>query len=554
MEKTLADHAELLARIDDLLDARLSDIRQIEKTIRDTRNDLELRVKEKSLELELANYHLMKEIVIRSETEHSLFESTVKYKTLVEIAPFGIAVITKTWDIDYINPKFTELFGYSLYDIRDLHAWFILAFPDRLYRKQVIQIWETSCRENQTFSDMVWVRCRNGASRCICFKSVPLLNGKHFLTFEDITHQKESEKALMESRSKYQNLFDNALVGLYRSRISDGKILECNPRMALMFGYENPQAFKDDYVISEHYVDIEALKKFLSLLKDNGQVQNYEARLRIRDGSSRWFSYSGKLFPEAGIIEGVVIDISEKKLAEEQIVRANRLSSLAQLSAGIAHEIRNPLSSISLFTDILCDPEKFHRSGQEMEILNEIKNCSYRISEIIKKVLNFARPTIEEKAVTNINQVIENTLLLWDLIARKSEVQLHLHLGENLPPIFGDALQLQQVIHNLLINALDAMPHGGDLTISAAAGVSSTLNHRPVVIVTVADTGSGIRPEHMENIFNPFFTTKPNGAGLGLAIAYKIIEAHGGLILLKGSSRSGAAFDIELPVFQGVVN
>ena len=301
-------------------------------------------------------------------------------------------------------------------------------------------------------------------------------------------------------------------------------------------------------------MDIEALKKFLSLLKDNGQVQNYEARLKIRDGSSRWFSYSGKLFPEAGIIEGVVIDISEKKLAEEQIVRANRLSSLAQLSAGIAHEIRNPLSSISLFTDILCDPEKFHRSGQEMEILNEIKNCSYRISEIIKKVLNFARPTIEEKAVTNINQVIENTLLLWDLIARKSRVQLHLHLEENLPPIFGDALQLQQVIHNLLINALDAMPHGGDLTISTAAGVSSTLNHRPVVIVTVADTGPGIRPEHMENIFNPFFTTKPNGAGLGLAIAYKIIEAHGGLILLKNASRSGAAFDIELPVFQGVDN
>lgn len=552
LKKAVNDHTALMSQVNDVLDIRIRNLRQAEKNIKEARNGLELRVKERSLELELANYLLMKEITIRSETEHSLFESNAKYRTLVEIAPFGIVVITSRWEIDYLNPKFTEIFGYTINDIRDLYVWFILAFPDECYRNQVIRMWEKSCHDGNTFSNVVTAVCRDGKTRSICFKSVHLLDGKHFLTCEDITQQAEAERALMESRTKYQNLFNNALVGLYCSRVSDGKILECNRQMAFLFGYESPQVFKDSFVVSEHYVDIEALKKFLSQLNSNGQVENFEARFTIRDGAIRWFSYSGKIFPETGTIEGVAVDISEKKQAEEQLVRADRLSSLAQLSAGIAHEIRNPLSSISLFTDILCDPEKSDRTEQELEILDEIKNCTHRISEIIKRVLSFARPSLEEKSVMNINRVIRDTLLLWDLIAKKSKVRLNLHLQENLPPMFGDVLQLQQVVHNLLINALDAMENGGVLTISTAAGISSLLNHKPVLLITISDTGIGIRPEDMENIFNPFFTTKPTGTGLGLAIAYKIIEAHGGLISLKSTSGNGSTFVIEFPVFQEV--
>ncbi|MBI5590544.1 MAG: PAS domain S-box protein [Deltaproteobacteria bacterium] len=518
---------------------------------------------------------------------------------------------------------------------------------------------------------------RDGLEMRVKERTLELENANIHLN-EEIVIRSETERALKESREKYEALFNNAQVGLYRSRISDGKILECNCKLAQLLGYDDKQELLDVYRTAEHYVDPGVRELFLSLLQRDRQLENFEARLTVRDGSIRWFRYSGKIFPETGVIEGVLTEITDKKQAEEQLqksrlmlqavfdgiseplimldrrycikmlnqaalayyqiedseevigrpcyeglaasseicegchiscavlnrrkkifdknsliypgkimqvviyplchekksdvggaiirlcdvtearkteeqlLRANRLSSLAQLSAGIAHEIRNPLSSISLFTDILCDAGKFVRTEQEYEILREIKDNIHRISGIIKKVLDFARSPHEVKFATDINGIITDTLLFWDLKAQKSNVHLVVKLQENLPPMFGDELQLQQVFHNLVINALEAMENGGVLTLATTAGISSLIKYRQALIITVSDTGSGILDEDIENIFNPFFTTKRTGTGLGLAIAHKIIETHGGMISVKSRLGEGTTFSLEFPVYRGV--
>ncbi|MFH0994496.1 MAG: ATP-binding protein [Pseudomonadota bacterium] len=518
---------------------------------------------------------------------------------------------------------------------------------------------------------------RDGLELRVEERTLELKNANDHLKEENAIRS-EAERALWESQEKYKTLFNNAQVGLYRTSLLDGEVLECNEKLAQFFGYDDKREFLVSYKTAEHYVDPGVRDLFLFLLHRDGHVENFEARFTIRDGSIRWFCFSGKIFPELEAIEGVLTDITEKKQgeeqlqksrrmlqavfdgiseplimldcrycikmlnqaalayyqiedskeaigkpcyeglvancgicagcdilcavrnnrkktfdknsliypgkimqvviyplchepdsnaggaiirlcdvtearkSEEQLIRANRLSSLAQLSAGIAHEIRNPLSSISLFTDILCDAEKFARTEQEYEILREIKDNIHRISGIIKKILDFARAPHEAKCATDINRIIRDTVLLWDLKARQSNVHLVVNLLENLPPIFGDELQLQQVFHNLVINALEAMENGGVLTLTTTVGISSLIKYRQVLNITVSDTGSGILAEDIENIFNPFFTTKLTGTGLGLAIAHKIIETHGGVVSVKSLLGEGTTFFLEFPVCRGV--
>lgn len=552
---------------------------------------------------------------------------------------------------------------------------------ERTVSDRTTSLVETNAALDVKIRDLVLVEqalkeARDGLEKRVKERTLELETA-NFQLEEENAIRAETERALKESREKYETLFNNAQVGLYRSNLSDGRILECNGKLARIFGYDDKWEFLGLYKTSEHYVDPGVRDHFLSLLQRDGQVENFEARLTIRDGSIRWLCYSGRLFPEMGAIEGVLTDITEKKQAEEQLqknkymlqavfdgiseplimldsrygikmlnqaalayyqiedskeaigkpcyeglvanseictgcdilcavrdnrkktfaknsliypgkimqvviyplyheadsdvggaiirlcditearkteeqlIRANRLSSLAQLSAGIAHEIRNPLSSISLFTDILCDTEKFVRTDQEHEILKEIKENIHRISGIIKKVLDFARSPHEAKCPTDINRIIRDTLQFWDLKAQESNVQFVIGLQEDLPPMFGDELQLQQVFHNLVVNALDSMENGGVLTLVTSTGISSLIKYRQVIIITVSDTGCGIRSEDMDNIFDPFFTSKMTGTGLGLAIAHKIIETHGGIISVKSRLDEGTTFSLEFPVFRG---
>jgi len=246
-----------------------------------------------------------------------------------------------------------------------------------------------------------------------------------------------------------------------------------------------------------------------------------------------------------------ISDITNQRKAERQLIRADRLASLGQLSGGIAHEIRNPLSGISLFAGILSDEEKFERSDEEFEILNEIKGNINKIDGIIKRILDFARESDGISTEIGINSLIQENLKLWYEKMREADIKLELSLTEDLPPITGDAIGIQQVLNNLIQNAVEAMSEGGLLSIATHNGVSSFYEGRPVVMMEVRDTGYGIAEELQEKIFNPFFTTKSAGTGLGLSISHQIVDRHGGIISFESNQGQGTIFNIELPVAPG---
>jgi len=271
--------------------------------------------------------------------------------------------------------------------------------------------------------------------------------------------------------------------------------------------------------------------------------------VRMKKANDRARQLSG-LDPEFMGMPGTSIhigDVTEKKKIEDHLIRANRLSTLAVLSSGIAHEIRNPLSSISLFLDILSDKERFDPTTEEVEIMDEIRDNVDRMTVIIRRMLDYARSPKKTTTELNLNNLIREEIKLWSMKIKGSGVDLELVLENDIPPVQGDSIELRQVINNLIQNSLEAIEAGGALSITTTSGISSCHKDWQAVIVKVKDTGPGIRPELRENIFKPFFTTKTGGTGLGLAIIHRIIEDHKGLISCDSVPGQGTTFTIELP-------
>jgi two-component system, NtrC family, sensor kinase len=241
----------------------------------------------------------------------------------------------------------------------------------------------------------------------------------------------------------------------------------------------------------------------------------------------------------------IVDDITQRMELEAQLAQADKLSSIGLLAAGVAHEVNTPLAVISSYTQMLA---KQVRNDQKMApLLDKITQQTFRASEIVNGLLNFSRTSAAEFAELDLNHVIEDTLKLLEHQFRASQVQLDMTLEENLPPILGNPGKLQQVFLNLFLNAKDAMAAGGTLRVATAVN-----GH---VAVEVSDTGSGISVEHMQRIYDPFFTTKTSvsegqrrGTGLGLAVTYGIIQEHAGKIQVESQLGSGTTFHLEFPM------
>jgi len=247
----------------------------------------------------------------------------------------------------------------------------------------------------------------------------------------------------------------------------------------------------------------------------------------------------------------IVDDITERVSLETQLAQADKLSSIGLLAAGVAHEINTPLAVISSYAQMLS---KQMRGDQRLgPVLEKITQQSFRASEIANGLLNFSRTSTTEFREVHLNQVIHDTLSLLEHQFKKAMIEVTLELTDDLPPIHGNPGKLQQVFLNLLLNAKEAMPTGGKLRIATQAN-----GH---VEAIVADSGSGIAPEHLKRIYDPFFTTKTmpkpgerRGTGLGLSVSYGIIQEHAGKIHVESAVGAGTTFHLEFPLLRKTVN
>ena len=364
----------------------------------------------------------------------------------------------------------------------------------------------------------------------------------------EVEVRKTVERQLVQSKTNLQSVFDG---------ISEPLIM-VDRNMTIKVLNEAAK----DYTRLSRYQDIIEKPCYRVLAGKSAACKNCKLPMAISSRNPTTFERKGLQDPAR--IEVVVIypihtkfesegsaiirisDITEERKIEEQLIRADRLASLGQLSGGIAHEIRNPLASINLFTDILSDENKYDRSDQEKDLFAEIKDNINRVEKIIKRVLNFAKPPIATPDDIDLNELTQEIVKFWSSKLRKLDIRLNLELMDDLPTVHGDVIGLQQVINNLVLNAIEALGKGGDIRIGTSHGPSSMCENQEAVYLKVSDTGPGIPKHHQEDIFNPFFTTKPAGTGLGLSISHQIIKRQGGTFTFESNPEVGTTFVVEL--------
>jgi PAS domain S-box-containing protein len=358
--------------------------------------------------------------------------------------------------------------------------------------------------------------------------------------------------SLAEKASEYErlkefneNIVESINVGILAIDFEE-RIESWNAQMEVMYALPRVDAlgsplasvFPDDFMQEFHRrkdePGVHNLYKF-RLKTHAGEVRT--ANIAIAPLVSRNYSIVGRII--------LVDDITERVQLEGQLTQAEKLSSIGLLAAGVAHEVNTPLAVISSYTQMLA---KQVRDDERLsKLLDKITQQTFRASEIVNQLLNFSRTSATEFQEINLNNTIRETLTLLEHQFKTSQVEVDLALDQVLPPIMGNPGKLQQVFLNLFLNARDAMPGGGRLQIGTECN-----GH---VSVAIADSGMGIAPEHMQRIYDPFFTTKiapregqRRGTGLGLAVTYGIIQEHAGKIVVESKVGSGTTFHLEFPL------
>lgn len=230
---------------------------------------------------------------------------------------------------------------------------------------------------------------------------------------------------------------------------------------------------------------------------------------------------------------------------QDLLVESHKMRAIGQLTAGIAHELNNPLNNIILTSAVLMDSYKELSDEELLDIASDLTSQGERAQRVVKNLLDFARESETHVDYIQIDTLVEETVQLAKNQIKLSKINLEVQIDKNLPPIFGDKELLNQVLLNLMLNAIDAMPGGGKLAIKATEEKEIGF-----IALSISDTGTGIPAHILSSIFNPFFTTKPTGkgTGLGLAVSKGIIEKHGGDIEVKNKPGEGAVFIIHLPI------
>jgi PAS domain S-box-containing protein len=306
-----------------------------------------------------------------------------------------------------------------------------------------------------------------------------------------------------------------------------------------------------------HADDIEkVIKSYRSLFKE--RKQSVEAGFRLyptgkkrRDTDVKWvqcraslIQYQGK---EAILVN--IMDVTRSKEMEHILRVKSKMVSLGRVAAGIAHEIRNPLTGINsyLYTiEDLLDEETLDTEGIQMigKIMGQIQLASNKIESVIKRVLDFSRPGAPAMNLINVNKSLEAAVKLSSVSLRKKGIKIEKKLDSKLPKCYGDAHLIEQVILNLLDNAVKAMDNNDSPKLIAIKSYSKNKK----IFIKISDTGPGITKGIQDKIFDPFFTTDADGSGIGLAISQRIVNDHNGSISVNGNQWGGAEFKIELPV------
>jgi two-component system, sporulation sensor kinase E len=362
-----------------------------------------------------------------------------------------------------------------------------------------------------------------------------------------LQHRKELDEKIKAQQNYLLTILNESKDGII-SLDADDRVMTWNRGAEQIYGYKAEEIVGKsfDILVPENLRTQGEMLKMQEVLKERGFLRHHETERIRKDGKKIIVDITRTAVKnEKGEYTGsssIIKDVTERKEFEKRITQTEKLTTVGQISANIAHEIKNPLMGISGAVQVLM--KKLEGNPPARETLSKIFEQVQRLDSTLKGLLSFARPQTPYFLKGNVNEIIDQVLFFVAPEAETKRVRITKEMAKELPSISLDPDQIKQVFLNIILNALQAMPEGGELKIKTSNGNG---NSGGEIRIVISDTGSGIPEDIREDIFRPFFTTKIKGTGLGLAITKSIVEEHGGNINYTTELNKGTSFEITLP-------
>ncbi len=503
----------------------------------------------------IANY---RDITERKRAEDELASSLSLLSATLESTPDGILVVDPKGGIMNFNRKFLEMWGISEemiasgedFEIR-MKMLNLAKYPEKTV-EETRKLYDHPERESFAVLELKDGRIfeRYSKPQKIGERTVGIV-----VAFRDVTESKRVEDALRGSEEKYRLLVENANDAIFI--LQDGVMKFHNSRTVKLIGRSADELARTPFPKLIHPDDREFVEGIYRGRMEGKEVPNtYSFRIIGKAGEILSVQINTVLivWEEKPAALGFLRDITLQKRLEAQLQHAQKMESIGTLAGGIAHDFNNILGGILGYASFMKN--KMTEDHAFYGYVDTIESGAIRASELTSQLLAFARGGRFNIKPISLNRIVEETLTIVSRTFDKS-ISIDTRLQADLPTVEADAGQLQQVLLNLCVNARDAMPAGGTLTIESKAKTitpdfaraSVDAESGPYVVLTVTDTGMGMDRETAERVFEPFFTTKEEGkgTGLGLSMAYGVIKNHGGFLLVEGELGKGATFEIYLP-------
>jgi PAS domain S-box-containing protein len=491
-------------------------------------------------------------------------EETVRRQTLaMDTAVDGITLIDEKGVHIYANAAFAQMLGF------DRPEWIVGKSWQVVYAQQELDRLQPEIRralkQAHRWSSSLPLNRPDGSKLAVDLTITAMPDGGTVCVCRDLSERQKAEQARAEAEAKYRTLVEQVNAITYIAELGvDGEWYFVSPQVEAILGYR-PEEWLAESKNWAKFIHPDDLPMVVQAEEASQRGEPFQAEFRVRrkDGREVWLSDTAVVVKGSHVhpvMEGIMVDITERKQLETQLQQAQKMEAVGRLAGGIAHDFNNLLTIITGYTDLALS-----RPSVPLELrtdIERIESASGRAAALVRQLLAFSRKQVLQPKTLDLNAIVEN----MDKLLRRlmdDNIEMSTKMGPALGKVKADPAQIEQVIMNLVVNARDAMPQGGRLvleTCNTVLDASYTVGHASVkpgryIMLAVSDTGVGMNSETAKHIFEPFYTTKESGrgTGLGLSTVYGIVKQSGGYIWVYSEPAKGSTFKVYLPQVEEAV-